>query len=199
MSNPFKSNQRSGNNPFQRSNNNPTPLAQNPARNASAVFGNSSGGGRNPFSSSTNNKPNPFASGSSSNRFVAGSSQFSVGSKETRNEKQLEVVMGNFYHTLNPESEENRFKEYVFNRFPGNLKKDSIIAFKERQDTIPFDEKYNRVRKENPDEDKFYIHPVLNIGELYQRKNQLNETMKRFIKDMKDSKAKMQEFTSMWC
>ena len=103
----------------------------------------------------------------------------------------------NFMKAMSPEEPENRFVEYLFNRFGADVPKEYRYQFKAYLDSIPYDEKYNRVRKMNPDEDLYYIRPVCTFEELYNRKKQLNEATKNFIKQMKDVKEKMQEIVGM--
>ena len=57
-------------------------------------------------------------------------------------------------------------------------------------DSVPYDEKYNAARKLNPDEDEYYMHPVLSLSELYERKNKLNKTCKSFLDKTKDIREK---------
>jgi hypothetical protein len=90
--------------------------------------------------------------------------------KATSLEKEIELVGSNFIKAMEPTERENRFSEYLFNRFGTNIPRESVHSFNAQFDHLPCDKKQYKIRKMNPDENKYYIHRVCSFNELYTRK-----------------------------
>ena len=188
-SNPFRSGSNQSRSPFGGNKSSQNPFGSgNQNKNATNVFGGGSSSSRNAFSS--NNRPNPFGSSSSSG-FGQRTTQFSVTGKSTQNEKQIENVVTNIFRWLEKDQPENKFKEYLFNKYGSNVSKESRYQMKAIMDGVPYDEKYNATRRLLPDEDEYYMIPVSSFPELYQRKIMLNITWKDFLKETQNVKDKM--------
>lgn len=119
-------------------------------------------------------------------------SHYSVSGKETYNTKQIEIVGMNFINALTPEAPDNKFKEYLFNKFSDNIQKESRYSLRSKLDSMPYDEKYNKARKLNPDEDMYYISPVLSYAQLYERKQYLTQAIKMKTENMQKIRTQME-------
>jgi hypothetical protein len=115
--------------------------------------------------------------------------------KVTTNEKQLELVGQNFILALDENEAENRFVEYMFNRFSSDWNNQTIHTFNEQIDNMAYDKKKYRVRKLNPDENKYYIHAVRSFRELYLRKKTLNQAIDTNTKRLKLVQEKMSKIS----
>ena len=114
-----------------------------------------------------------------------------MSGRDTLNEKQVQVVGENFMRALDPTTPQNRFLEYVFNKFGNEIPKEMRYQLKAHFDNMPYDEKYNKARRLNPDEDSYYIQPVTSFSDIYKRKKMLDEAIDSNNKKMKEIIEKM--------
>lgn len=174
-----------------RQNNTPNPFGGGSSSNN--MFSNKTTG-NNPFGGNTSSTTNPFQNNSSSNTF-GGASHYSVSGRETQNEKQVQTVGENFMRVLDPASEQNKLHAYVFNKFGNTVPLEFKQQWKNQLNNMAYDEKYNKVRRMNPDEDEYYIYPVTSFSDIYERKKTLNEIIEKEVQKMKKHIEKMNQIS----